>query len=172
MIFPIGARLVQHFSFIRATAACEILKFLLRNLYLYFAQIHFQAMDRIYFSGTFDGQGHTISGIYIAFMGDAVESYNYQGLFGYIDGVVRNLNVTESYIYFELFSYIGGIAGRSDGTIQDCSYSGKVTGQSTVGGIAGYSSGTVKNCINRGTVTSSGSGASGSCGASFSRYSG
>ena len=82
-----------------------------------------------------------------------------QGLFGYIDGVVRNLNVTESYIYFELFSYIGGIAGRSDGTIQDCSYSGKVTGQSTVGGIAGYSSGTVKNCINRGTVTSSGSGA-------------
>ena len=39
---------VQHFSFIRATAACEILKFLLRNLYLYFAQIHFQAMDRIY----------------------------------------------------------------------------------------------------------------------------
>ena len=48
MIFPIGARLVQHFSFIRATAACEILKFLLRNLYLYFAQIHFQAMDRIY----------------------------------------------------------------------------------------------------------------------------
>ena len=42
MIFPIGARLVQHFSFIRATAACEILKFLLRNLYLYFAQIIFR----------------------------------------------------------------------------------------------------------------------------------
>ena len=116
-----------------------------------------EAMDRIYFSGTFDGQGHTISGIYIAFMGDAVESYNYQGLFGYIDGVVRNLNVTESYIYFELFSYIGGIAGYSIGTVENCTNSGTVKGNGAdrVGGIGGDAS-EIKNCSNSGAVTGDG----------------
>ena len=110
------------------------------------------------FRGTFDGQGHTISGIYIN------NNSSQQGLFGYVNngGTVKNLSVMDSYIKAE--DFVGGIIGwNNGGTVSDCSYSGTVTGTASsvyVGGIAGInsSSGTVSNCSNSGTVTGTASG--------------
>ena len=98
------------------------------------------------FRGTFDGQGHTISGIYIN------NNSSQQGLFGYVNngGTVKNLSVMDSYIKAE--DFVGGIIGwNNGGTVSDCSYSGTVTGTASsvyVGGIAGgnSSSGTVSKC--------------------------
>lgn len=101
------------------------------------------------FKGTFDGQGHTISGIYI----DNEEDY--QGLFGYVGsgGTIRNLAVTKSSI--KGYNYIGGIVGYNAGTIENCSNSSEVgditTNRARVGGgIAGQNSGTITDCANSG----------------------
>ena len=105
-----------------------------------------------YFSGIFDGQNHTISGIYIN------NSNNYQGLFGHVDGTIQNLSVTDSYIKSN--DYVGGIVGYSNGgTVSNCFNSGTMTGEAdyaSVGGIVGGNmrgSNTVSNCFNSGTVT-------------------
>ena len=112
-----------------------------------------------YFSGTFDGQNHTISGIYI----DNDDSH--QGLFGLVaDGnMIQNLSVAGSYI--KARNYVGGIVGEngSKGEISNCSFSGTVTGTGNnayVGGIVGgnYDS-EVSNCTNNGTVTGTGNSA-------------
>ena len=105
------------------------------------------------FKGIFDGQGHTISGIYIN------NNSNYQGLFGYLgeDGTIQNLSVTESYI--KANDYVGGIVGKNkDGTVSSCSNSGTVSGtysSAYVGGIVGeiFEDSEVSNCSNSGTVT-------------------
>ena len=108
--------------------------------------------DAKLFKGTFDGQNHTISGIYIS------NSNDNQGLFGYVyDGMIQNLSVADSYI--QARNYVGGIVGyNNNGTVSNCSNSGTVTGGQIVGGIVGYSSGSgsggkVSNCSNSGTVT-------------------
>lgn len=104
------------------------------------------------FKGTFDGQGHTISGIYI----DNEEGY--QGLFGYVGsgGTIRNLAVTKSSI--KGYNYIGGIVGYNAGTIENCSNSSEVgditTNRARVGGgIAGQNSGTITDCANSGMIS-------------------
>ena len=104
------------------------------------------------FSGTFDGQGHTVSGIYIN-----SENYYYHGLFGYNEGTIKNIGVTESYI--KGIHYVGGVCGRNDaGTISNCYNSGTVNGNSYVGGVCGQNSGsgTFSNCYNSGTVKGTG----------------
>ena len=98
------------------------------------------------FDGTFDGQNHSISGIYIN------TEEEYQGLFGFNTGTIKNVNVIESEI--EANSKVGGIVGYNYGyesymgEISNCTYSGTITsgsiengvahGSSCVGGIAGY----------------------------------
>ena len=97
------------------------------------------------FYGTFDGQGHTVSGIYI-------NSENYdQGLFGRNSGTIKNAGVTESYIKGGY--YIGGMCGFNFGTISNCYNSGNVNGNRYVGGVCGYNSSTISNCYNSGTVS-------------------
>ena len=98
-----------------------------------------------FFSGTFDGQGHTVSGIYN-------NSENYcQGLFGYNNGTIKNVGVTESYI--EGSSIVGGVCGENRGTISNCYNSGTVSGDYYVGGVCGYNNnGTISDCYNSGTV--------------------
>ena len=106
------------------------------------------------FKGTFDGQGHTISGIYIN------NTEIRQGLFGYVDGEeIRNLSVANSYIRAR--GLVGGIVGVSNnGTVTNCSFSGVVSGtddEESIGGIIGYNGqGTVSNCSNSGTVRAEG----------------
>lgn len=99
-----------------------------------------------YFTKTFDGGGHTISGL-------TVETSSYGGLFFYIvtGGTVRNLTV-EGNITGDF--YTGGIAGRSDGIISGCTFSGTATGSSHGGGIAGTNKGLIAGCrVTQSTIT-------------------
>ena len=101
------------------------------------------------FMGSFDGDGHTISGLYID------STSNYQGLFGAIgsDGIVKNLAVSGSVTGN---NYVGGIAGYSVGIIENCHNDASITGNSIVGGIAGdVYAGTIQKCYNRGTISGS-----------------
>lgn len=93
------------------------------------------------FSGTFDGQGHTISGLYIN------NSSANQGLFGYIDrsAIVQNLIVTGSVTTGG--DATGGIVGKSprnSGTVRNCGFYGTVTATGTSGGVVG--GGKAENC--------------------------
>ena len=101
------------------------------------------------FKGTFDGGGHTVSGIYIN------KTENFQGLFGYVsDGTIKNLGIISSYI--KGGSRVGGVAGVNRGTIANChSKKGTVTGSDRIGGMAGENWGIVSNCRNSGIVKGS-----------------
>ena len=101
------------------------------------------------YSGNFNGNGHTISGLYI---------YNstagFQGLFGYVSGSgkIENLSVSGS---VSGNSSVGGVVGLNGGSVEDCDFTGSVSG-SYVGGVVGWNaSGTVKNCYNTGEVSGS-----------------
>lgn len=114
------------------------------------------------FAGTFDGQGHTISGLYIN------NSSQYQGLFGYIDSsaIVQNLIVTGSVTTSS--THAGGIVGaspRNRGNVQNCGFSGTVTARDTNGGVIGGGGRNVSNCW---YFKEAGSGANDVCGSSGS----
>ena len=107
------------------------------------------------FRGNFDGNGHTISGIYINEPGASD-----RGFFGYIhkDGVVRNLRIADSYIYGS--EAVGAVCGHChDGQVINCESSASVisTGASLqAGGIAGVVDGydgRLLSCRNYGKVT-------------------
>ncbi|MCH5211091.1 MAG: S-layer homology domain-containing protein [Oscillospiraceae bacterium] len=105
-----------------------------------------------YFRGTFDGDGHTITGLYIN------SASGVQGLFGYMGayqdnrGTIKNLGVVNVSVTAS-GDYVGIIAGSSYGTIENCYSNGSVSGSYSVGGIVGWNSGTVTNCYNTGNVT-------------------
>ena len=135
------------------------------------------------YEGTFNGDGHTISGLYIK---NTSNDTDYQGLFGFVgsEGTVQNLTVdgtvsgswsvggvvgynnggTVTGCTFSVSGtvsgrmYVGGVVGRNSGTygsVTNCYNTGEVTG-STSGGVVGYNqSGTVENCYNTGTVSGS-----------------
>ena len=107
------------------------------------------------FKGTFDGDGHTITGLYI----DQKDEDN-QGLFGVNEGTIKNLTV-EGIVTGK--DNVGGIAGTNTGTgtIQNCTNNADVTGQNNVGGIAGKNDGTITGCQNNGTITGNGNNAGG-----------
>ena len=113
--------------------------------------------DNRAYTGTFDGDGHTISGLYYNGDGDG----DYAGLFGYVNGGwVQNVNIADSYISNNgAAGDFGGVCGRNKGTITNCSFSGSVTCEDTftyVGGVCGSNLGTIENSYNAGTVTSVG----------------
>lgn len=105
-----------------------------------------------YFNGTFNGSGHTITGLKIT-----NADGEYHGLFGYVTsgGTIQNLHVSGMIDFEDLLSvshYAGGIAGHTSGTIENCSASVSidVKGSGTficAGGIVGQlGSGIIKNC--------------------------
>ena len=103
------------------------------------------------FRGTFDGNGKTISGININ-SGDA----EYQGIFGYVSGTVKNLVVSNCSIVGRRMT--GAIAGgiQLPGTIENCRVGNNVTlsGKIYVGGIVGSCErGTIKGCTSAATIT-------------------
>jgi len=110
------------------------------------------------FKGTFDGQGHTISGLYVHVTG-ATGSESFAGFFGATDAkaTIKNLKLKNSCIYGPGY-FVGSIAGRGNGTF-DTVYSDAVVCSSTgvVGGFAGQVNAdtTVKNCWFAGDVWSS-----------------
>ncbi|MDR2732946.1 MAG: hypothetical protein LBB36_06995, partial [Fibromonadaceae bacterium] len=82
------------------------------------------------FKGTFDGNGKTISGVY-------VNSATFEGLFGWLDGTIKDLNVTNSYI--KGTTSVGGLVGRinAGSRVINCSFSGNVEGGENTGGLVG-----------------------------------
>ncbi len=101
------------------------------------------------FRGTFNGNGHKISGLRIS------KDSGYVGMFSEVaDGaIVKNLRIENATIQGNSF-YVGSIAGCCKGTIEQCSFSGTVTSTNAVGGIAGLleDNGTVRDCYNIGTI--------------------
>jgi len=99
------------------------------------------------FNGTFDGNNHVISGVYIK------NSNVCQGLFGYIgsSGKIKNLKVKDSCIKGD--NYVGGFAGINKGKISNSCYEGKVTGRNYVGGLVGANEGSISNSYSNSTVT-------------------
>ena len=105
------------------------------------------------YEGNFNGDGHTISGLYID------SNANYQGLFGYVSGSgkIEKLSVSGD---INGNRYVGGVVGYNNGgTVTGCIFSGSgsVSGNEYVGGIVGdnYPGASVKNCYNTGAVTGS-----------------
>ena len=114
--------------------------------------------DNKAYTGTFDGNGKTITGLTVT------GSYKYAGLFGDIDenGTVKNVVLEDVQITSDNSSgYAGGVAGNSWGTIENCSVSGSVSGNSTynsVGGVVGYQwGGSITRCSSSATVNGTGS---------------
>ena len=127
--------------------------------------------DRNYvYSGQFDGQGHTISGLYLNDISDW-----YVGLFGASGGTITNVKVADS--YFNAMKCVGGVCGINGGTVSNCVNSGTVIAYSNVGGVCGENityvsygyQGTITGCYNTGTVKGTDSDASvgGVCGSNY-----
>ena len=110
------------------------------------------------YTGTFDGKGYTISGLYF----DHPDADYYVGLFGCIgaDGKISNVGVLDS--YFQFGAQGGGVCGVNYGELQNCSNSSTVIGNKYegTGGVCGdngdnNNKGTVRNCKNTGSVRGS-----------------
>lgn len=103
------------------------------------------------FSGTFEGNHHTISGFSLQKDGSV------QGLFRYLTqtAVVKDLNVEGNLNPGGSRSQIGGIAGSNQGQILGCRFAGTVTGSHRVGGIAGSNgvTGIIENCAVEGNLS-------------------
>ena len=132
----------------------------------------------IKFTGSYDGDGHTIDGLYIS------SSSDYCGLFGYTNGSnIIDLGVIN--VSISANNYVGGLVGDNNGTITNCYSTGSVNvtgdrvggligdnnggtvsncystcsvnGNSRVGGLVAYNyTGTVSNCYSTGSVTGTG----------------
>ena len=103
------------------------------------------------YKGTFDGGGHTITGLIFT------TNDEYAGLFGYLNraGTVKNVvmegvQITSNQIYG---GSIGGVVGSSWGTIENCSVSGSISGTVYVGGVVGAQiGGSITGCSSSATV--------------------
>jgi hypothetical protein len=107
------------------------------------------------FSGTFDGNGHTVSHLIII----SEHSYDCLGLFGCTKetAVVKNLAVDSVAISGTGADNCGGIVGWNRGLVQDCHSSGTISGQSLVGGVVGRNyPGNITRCWSAVNVTGSG----------------
>lgn len=112
---------------------------------MYFRSVEFTDKP---FSGTFDGGGHAVSGLYID------RQYYELALFGFLlDGTVKHLRVSGE---VTAIGNVSGVVGRNLGTVEDCINLCTINGIQNLGGIVGENRGTVKNCINRGFVNGHG----------------
>ena len=102
------------------------------------------------YTGTFDGGGHTIKGLTVT------TNDQFVGLFGSIGnaGTVKNVMMEDVQITSNRSSgFAGGVAGYSDGTIENCSVSGSVSGTMYVGGVVGAQwEGSITGCSSSATV--------------------
>ncbi len=106
------------------------------------------------YTGTFDGGGCEISGLYINYSTDAKR----QALFGYTSGTIKNLGVSGSVT--STTSGAAGVVAIASGAVENCYNLATVKGAGQTGGVVGVtfstsSSATVTNCYNRGSVEGS-----------------
>ncbi len=133
-----------------------------------------ESMSTTAYSGTFDGQGHKISGLYMYSL-----KQNLNGFFGEVSGTIRNLSVEgnitgnddcgliaakttatsariencKAYGMINGNFYAGGIVGEGNGQISNCENLAHVLGYEKVGGIVGgHTNGTIQRCVNKGLV--------------------
>lgn len=102
------------------------------------------------YNGTFDGQGHTITGLDISSPSEAV------ALFHNIGGGGKVMNLQLKYVTYNGSTAMGGIAHGNNGTITACSVMGTLTNKTNngaVGGIAAINYGTITACWFNGTIT-------------------
>ena len=102
------------------------------------------------YTGTFDGGGHTITGLAVT------TNDQFVGLFGYLNraGTVKNV-VMEGVLITSnhMFGCTSGVVGYSWGTIENCSVSGSVSGTDCVGGVVGsQKAGSIIGCSSSATV--------------------
>ena len=107
------------------------------------------------YTGTFDGGGHTITGLTVT------GSDEYAGLFGYIGkdgGTVKNVKLENVQITSDnQYANVGGVAGYSRGNIENCSVSGSVSSRHTAGGVVGQQfGGSITLCGSSATVKGTG----------------
>lgn len=91
------------------------------------------------FAGTFDGQGHTISNLTIG-TADAPITGELAGLFGVVEGTVKNLFLDEVSVNANVRYYVGGLAAYAVGPIDNCHITklDMDAAASGVGGLIGY----------------------------------
>lgn len=106
------------------------------------------------YTGTFNGGGHTITGLTVT------GSDEYAGLFGRIGsgGTVKNVVLKDVQIESDnQYGCVGGVAGNSDGNIENCSVSGSVSSRHTAGGVVGQQfGGSITLCGSSATVKGTG----------------
>lgn len=103
------------------------------------------------YSGTFDGQGHCISGLYATGSGSSK-----CGFFGTSYGTIKNLRIKDSYFGESGIYQVGSIVGQAfAGTVENCISDATIIGDKYIGGIVGSTGGSVKNCIYTGKITAS-----------------
>ena len=121
---------------------------------------HFDENTTLYYTGTFDGQGHTIRGMYVSVPSGGVDKQVCLGLFSAVkNAVIRNVTVTGYVAGF--VGNLGGIAGcPRNSTIENCANHCTVKSTtddnaSYVGGIAGGmdTGSTIRDCYNTGTIS-------------------
>ena len=121
--------------------------------------------DNNTYTGTFDGQGHTVSGLYFN-----NEDEKHVGLFGSIQSgsSIKKVGVLDS--YFNGKNSVGGVCGlNQNGTIENCYSKSYVSGSEYVGGVCGYNYSNggisdIRKCFNTGKVGGTGDSIGGVCG--------
>ena len=102
------------------------------------------------YTGIFEGQNHTISGLHFN------QEAHYIGLFGVNSGKIANVGILDSYFYGQPYRgiWVGGVCGnnKDQGAITNCYNTGIVRGSEIVGGVCGSNYGTITNCSNKGNV--------------------
>ncbi len=102
------------------------------------------------FCGSFEGNGHTISGLNLESPGSGI------GLFRYLTdtATVKNLHVSGCVNPGGTGAAAGGIVGTNGGTLQDCSFEGAVSGTDSIGGLVGINllSGVIDGCQAFGSI--------------------
>ncbi|MBE6565432.1 MAG: hypothetical protein E7655_09205 [Ruminococcaceae bacterium] len=103
------------------------------------------------FKGSFDGNGHTIKGLYLSTDEGAQGLFGYTSLNKWATNSIRNLTLSESFLRGG--EKTGGIVGICENDIENCTFRGVVSGTRKVGGIVGsLEAESLYGCINEGTV--------------------
>ena len=117
------------------------------------------------YTGIFEGQNHTISGLYFK------QETSFVGLFSVNSGKIANVGIGDSYFYGQPYNgwQVGGVCGKNtdQGAIRNCYNTGIVRGSESVGGVCGSNYGTITNCSNKGNVGEDDESVGGVCGSNY-----
>ena len=117
------------------------------------------------YTGIFEGQNHTISGLYFK------QEASFVGLFSVNSGKIANVGILDSYFYGQPYKgwRVGGVCGSNTakGAITNCYNTGIVRGSEAVGGVCGSNYGTITNCSNKGNVGEDDESVGGVCGSNY-----